>query len=195
MGLIDNWLRYIRDVRAAHAEELSALSDLHDRSNRLVELKYRSFHSYRLGNLADLQVSLHKSTPPNEFPQFKRQWRNRDCKFMDGSMISATAVSNRWRQVQISTSNTIMLFRKAQSRTKQGNLWRSARYIILLLLLLRENDQVFFKILSYCYRFPSSHFRTRSRQSRIRSQSCNSESSRPFKNSDAPNVPDPPSET
>lgn len=38
LGLIDNWLRHIRDVRAAHATELDSLKDMHDRTNRLVEL-------------------------------------------------------------------------------------------------------------------------------------------------------------
>lgn len=38
LGLIDNWLRYVRDVRAEHSEELNALEDEGDRAARLVEL-------------------------------------------------------------------------------------------------------------------------------------------------------------
>lgn len=38
LGLIDNWLRYVRDVRANNAEELAAIEDEADRAARLVEL-------------------------------------------------------------------------------------------------------------------------------------------------------------
>jgi len=38
LGLIDNWLRPIRDVRAAHAQELDSLPDTAARMNRLAEL-------------------------------------------------------------------------------------------------------------------------------------------------------------
>ena len=37
-GLIDNWLRHIKDVYRIHAEELDAISDEHKRASRLVEL-------------------------------------------------------------------------------------------------------------------------------------------------------------
>jgi carbonic anhydrase len=37
-GLIDNWLRHIKDVYRLHAEELDAIADETERSNRLVEL-------------------------------------------------------------------------------------------------------------------------------------------------------------
>jgi carbonic anhydrase len=37
-GLIDNWLRHIKDVYRIHAEELDAISDETARANRLVEL-------------------------------------------------------------------------------------------------------------------------------------------------------------
>ena len=40
LGLIDNWLRHIRDVRAAHARELDSLPDTATRVDRLAELKY-----------------------------------------------------------------------------------------------------------------------------------------------------------
>jgi carbonic anhydrase len=38
LGLVDNWLRNIRDVYARHREELDQISDLESRTNRLVEL-------------------------------------------------------------------------------------------------------------------------------------------------------------
>ncbi|KQS31433.1 carbonate dehydratase [Dyadobacter sp. Leaf189] len=38
VGLIDNWLRHIKDVYRLHQKELNAISDLQLRSNRLVEL-------------------------------------------------------------------------------------------------------------------------------------------------------------
>jgi len=38
LGLVDNWLRYIEDVRDAHAEALSTLPDGEARWNRLCEL-------------------------------------------------------------------------------------------------------------------------------------------------------------
>jgi carbonic anhydrase len=36
-GLIDNWLRHIKDVYRLHADELNAIEDLNERSDRLVE--------------------------------------------------------------------------------------------------------------------------------------------------------------
>jgi carbonic anhydrase len=38
LGLVDNWLRNIRDVYARHRQELEAIIDHQERSNRLVEL-------------------------------------------------------------------------------------------------------------------------------------------------------------
>lgn len=38
LGLIDNWLRHIRDVHLWHREELSAIADLGARADRLAEL-------------------------------------------------------------------------------------------------------------------------------------------------------------
>ena len=37
-GLIDNWLRHIKDVYRLHADELNAIDDEQQRGNRLVEL-------------------------------------------------------------------------------------------------------------------------------------------------------------
>jgi carbonic anhydrase len=42
LGLIDNWLRHVRDVRNIHSEELDLIPDAEARSNRLVELKLSS---------------------------------------------------------------------------------------------------------------------------------------------------------
>jgi carbonic anhydrase len=38
LGLVDNWLRHVQDVREKHATELAKLSDLDQRQNRLCEL-------------------------------------------------------------------------------------------------------------------------------------------------------------
>ncbi|KAI5801702.1 carbonic anhydrase [Peziza echinospora] len=38
LGLIDNWLKHIRDVRARNAAQLAAISDPEKKTNRLVEL-------------------------------------------------------------------------------------------------------------------------------------------------------------
>lgn len=38
LGLIDNWLKHIRDVRARHREELDKIADPVQRARRLVEL-------------------------------------------------------------------------------------------------------------------------------------------------------------
>ena len=37
-GLIDNWLRHIKDVYRLHADELDRIDDAKDRESRLVEL-------------------------------------------------------------------------------------------------------------------------------------------------------------
>jgi len=42
LGLIDNWLRHIRDVRAVHTEELDSIPHVEERAKRLAELKYLS---------------------------------------------------------------------------------------------------------------------------------------------------------
>jgi carbonic anhydrase len=38
LGLIDNWLRHVQDVKVKHAEHLSCVADESDRVNRLCEL-------------------------------------------------------------------------------------------------------------------------------------------------------------
>jgi carbonic anhydrase len=41
-GLIDNWLRYVRDLRMAHEEELEAIEDPEARANRLAEVNVKA---------------------------------------------------------------------------------------------------------------------------------------------------------
>jgi carbonic anhydrase len=38
LGLVDNWLRHVQDVRQKHEAELAKLPDLEQRHNRLCEL-------------------------------------------------------------------------------------------------------------------------------------------------------------
>lgn len=38
LGLIDNWLRHVRDVYIGHRLELDAIADIHERTDRLCEL-------------------------------------------------------------------------------------------------------------------------------------------------------------
>jgi carbonic anhydrase len=38
VGLIDNWLRHIKDVYRLHADELDRIADINKRAERLVEL-------------------------------------------------------------------------------------------------------------------------------------------------------------
>ena len=40
LGLIDNWLRHIRDVRAKNSKELESIPDVPARAKRLAELKF-----------------------------------------------------------------------------------------------------------------------------------------------------------
>jgi carbonic anhydrase len=38
IGLIDNWIRHIKDIYRVHKKELDSIADLHQRTNRFVEL-------------------------------------------------------------------------------------------------------------------------------------------------------------
>jgi carbonic anhydrase len=96
-GLIDNWLRHIKDVYRLHAEELDAIADDNERSDRLVEYnvienvhnlcktsivqnawgsdQQLSVHgwvySIATGKIKDLKVSSHSSADLDEVFRFK----------------------------------------------------------------------------------------------------------------------------
>ena len=63
LGLIDNWLRHIRDVRSAHSKELKSISDDNERTNRLVEFKYDSKCKASANNSVLAQVNSAKRIP------------------------------------------------------------------------------------------------------------------------------------
>jgi carbonic anhydrase len=63
LGLIDNWLRYIRDVRTAHAKELASITDDNERANRLVEFKYDSISIVNANDSVLAQVNSAKRIP------------------------------------------------------------------------------------------------------------------------------------
>jgi carbonic anhydrase len=96
-GIVDNWLRHIKDVYRLHTAELDAIADEHERTDRLVELNVienvnnlasttivqnawkngneLSVHGwvYRLGTgfIRDLQVSMSDNTKLNEVFKLK----------------------------------------------------------------------------------------------------------------------------
>ncbi len=96
-GLIDNWLRHIKDVYRLHVDELNAITDEVERSNRLVELnvienvgnlrktsivqnawqngQQLSVHgwvySLSTGKIKDLKVSTHSNADMEEVFKFK----------------------------------------------------------------------------------------------------------------------------
>jgi carbonic anhydrase len=57
LGLIDNWLRHIRDVRARHKEELIKITDPQKRCNRLVELNVIA-QVHGVNRLANVQEAI-----------------------------------------------------------------------------------------------------------------------------------------
>ncbi|KAF8419705.1 carbonic anhydrase [Tirmania nivea] len=59
LGLIDHWIRHIRDVRAKHKEELDAIPDFHDRCNRLVQLNVIA-QVHHLKRMANVQEAIEK---------------------------------------------------------------------------------------------------------------------------------------
>jgi carbonic anhydrase len=66
-GLINKWLRSIKDVYRLHHEELEAIADEHDRVDRLVELNVME-HVYDLAKTTVVQ----------------RAWKDRNAPFLHG---------------------------------------------------------------------------------------------------------------
>jgi len=63
MGILNPWLRNIRDVYRLHKEELNAITDEHDRYNRLVELNVQE-QCVNVIKLASVQQSYVKNQYP-----------------------------------------------------------------------------------------------------------------------------------
>ncbi|NHA07945.1 carbonate dehydratase [Mucilaginibacter sp. HC2] len=96
-GLIDNWLRHIKDVYRLHADELDAITDDTERGNRLVELNVKEnvynlckttivqnawksgqelsvhgwVYSLSTGQIADMKVSTHNNDNMENVFKFK----------------------------------------------------------------------------------------------------------------------------
>ncbi|MDN3549646.1 carbonate dehydratase [Mucilaginibacter aquaedulcis] len=96
-GLIDNWLRHIKDVYRLHAEELNSIDDEQQRGNRLVELNvienvynlckttivqnawqngqelsvHGWVYSLSTGQIADMKVSAHNNEHMDNVFKFK----------------------------------------------------------------------------------------------------------------------------
>lgn len=62
-GLIDNWIRHIKDVYRFHQDELEGISDLEKRENRFVELNVIE-QVYDLSKTSIIQNSWSKSKSP-----------------------------------------------------------------------------------------------------------------------------------
>ncbi len=62
LGLVDNWLRNIRDVYAANKEELDQIGDLKKRYNRLVELNVQQ-QVKNVCHTTIVQSAWHRSQP------------------------------------------------------------------------------------------------------------------------------------
>ncbi len=60
-GLIDNWLRHIKDVYRLYHDELESIEDIKKRTNRLVELNVRE-QVYDLGKTSIVQTAWRKKT-------------------------------------------------------------------------------------------------------------------------------------
>jgi len=63
IGLIDNWIRHIKDVYRMHQDELEAISDMKLRGDRLVELNVME-QVYDLGKTSIIQNSWQKRGGP-----------------------------------------------------------------------------------------------------------------------------------
>lgn len=55
LGVLDHWLKHLRDVRAEHKDELAAIKDPKSRLNRLVELNVvaQVHHVRRMGPVVE----------------------------------------------------------------------------------------------------------------------------------------------
>lgn len=63
IGLIDNWIRHIKDVYRMHQDELEAVTDMKQRGDRLVELNVME-QVYDLGKTSIIQNSWQKRGGP-----------------------------------------------------------------------------------------------------------------------------------
>lgn len=63
VGLIDNWIRHIKDVYRMHQDELSAIPDMKQREDRLIELNVIE-QVYDLGKTSIIQNSWQKRGGP-----------------------------------------------------------------------------------------------------------------------------------
>ena len=63
IGLIDNWIRCIKDVYRLHQDELDAIEDMHERENRFTELNVIE-QVYDLGKTSIVQDAWQKRGAP-----------------------------------------------------------------------------------------------------------------------------------
>lgn len=63
IGLIDNWIRHIKDVYRMHQDELEAIEDMKDRQDRLTELNVIE-QVYDLGKTSIIQNAWQKNGSP-----------------------------------------------------------------------------------------------------------------------------------
>ncbi len=63
IGLIDNWIRHIKDVYRLHQDELEAIEDMKDRQDRLTELNVIE-QVYDLGKTSIIQNAWQKNGSP-----------------------------------------------------------------------------------------------------------------------------------
>jgi len=63
IGLIDNWIRHIKDVYRMHNDELDAIADMKERENRFVELNVME-QVYDLGKTSIIQNAWQKRGGP-----------------------------------------------------------------------------------------------------------------------------------
>lgn len=63
LGLIDNWIRHIKDVYRMHQDELEAISDIKERADRFIELNVIE-QVYDLGKTSIIQNAWQKRGAP-----------------------------------------------------------------------------------------------------------------------------------